>query len=356
MNCQNCGQQIAASSKFCRYCGAAVEAPKPKRLCPTCGAELNEDALSCWRCETSFDTEQAAPNFNADFNAGAPRIHPAQGSRVDLGEYYEGAETAEGAPAPSADAAEGTTYAGYSATPVAPEPVPAAPAAAPEAAPVKKSKAPMIAAISTAAVVALGVGAFFGVRSLAGSKDSDSSTAQAAHAAEGGTTTAAPVEDSTPAETTAATEAQTEKKTRKTTTTTKAATTTTTTAAPAPEYEGRKYDPKAKKTVIVVDDPDTGAWSNCFGGDWIDYHTLPRDTDLHFTVEVKLSDTFIGMMEADILNGDEQIGLAPTSMDAVTGWKHLGEEVNYVDGDFPIGNKLKALDGYNDGTYMVKAK
>ena len=116
------------------------------------------------------------------------------------------------------------------------------------------------------------------------------------------------------------------------------------------------YDAAATESVIINEDSDTGAWANCFGGSYIDYHTLPRDTDLHFTVEVKLSDTFIGMMEADILNGDEQIGLAPTSMDAVTGWKHLGEEVNYVDGDFPIGNKLKALDGYNDGTYMVKAK
>ena len=118
----------------------------------------------------------------------------------------------------------------------------------------------------------------------------------------------------------------------------------------------------AEDSTFDVEDPDTGAWQNCFGDDYFDFHTLPRDTDLTFTIEVKLSDTFISMMEADpdgsagLITGDEQIGLAPTSMTPTVGWKHLGEEVGYVTGDFPVGSVLKTLDGASDGTYKLKAK
>ena len=114
-----------------------------------------------------------------------------------------------------------------------------------------------------------------------------------------------------------------------------------------------KYDAAATQSVLEIEEPDTGAWANCLGSDYIDYHTLPRDKDLHFTLEVKLSDTFVGMMEADILNGDEQIGIAPTSQTPSLGWVHLGEVDGRVDGEFPIGNKLKTMEGYTDGTYKL---
>ena len=118
-----------------------------------------------------------------------------------------------------------------------------------------------------------------------------------------------------------------------------------------------KYDPNATETVIELEEPDTGAWANCFGDAYIDYHTIPRDTDLTFTVEIKLADTFLGMMDAGILNGDEQIGFAPTSMTAEDGWKHLGEELGFVKSDmYPVGVELAQMENGSDGTYKLKPK
>ena len=117
-----------------------------------------------------------------------------------------------------------------------------------------------------------------------------------------------------------------------------------------------KYDPNATQTVIEVEDPDTGAWKNPMGEAYIDFHTLPRDTALTITLELKLSDTFLGMLEAGITDGTEQIGVAPTSMTPTLGWKHLGEEAGFITGDFPIGAELAQLDGASDGTYKLKAK
>ena len=117
------------------------------------------------------------------------------------------------------------------------------------------------------------------------------------------------------------------------------------------------YKADATETVIELEDPDTGAWANCFGDGYIDYHTIPRGTDLTFTVEIKLSDTFLGMLEAGILNGDEQIGFAPTSMSAEDGWKHLGEELGFVKSDmYPVGVELAQMENGSDGTYKLKPK
>ncbi|MBR6873561.1 MAG: hypothetical protein IKN17_08680 [Ruminococcus sp.] len=118
-----------------------------------------------------------------------------------------------------------------------------------------------------------------------------------------------------------------------------------------------KYDPNATETVIELEEPDTGAWANCFGADYIDYHTIPKDTDLTMTVEIKLSDTFLGMMDADILVGDEQIGFAPTSMTAADSWVHLGENLGWVTSDeYPVGVELATMENGSDGTYKLKAK
>ena len=117
------------------------------------------------------------------------------------------------------------------------------------------------------------------------------------------------------------------------------------------------YNPDATETVIELEEPDTGAWANCFGDGYIDYHTIPRNTDLTFTVEIKLADTFLGMMDAGILNGDEQIGFAPTSMTAEDGWKHLGEELGFVKSDmYPVGVELATMENGSDGTYKLKPK
>ncbi len=118
-----------------------------------------------------------------------------------------------------------------------------------------------------------------------------------------------------------------------------------------------KYDPAATETVIEVEDPDTGAWANCFGDAYIDYHTIPKDRDLKFTVEIKLSDTFLGMLDAGITNGDEQIGFAPTSMTAADSWVHLGENLGWVTSDeYPVGVELAQMEGASDGTYKLKPK
>ena len=143
--------------------------------------------------------------------------------------------------------------------------------------------------------------------------------------------------------------------------------TTTTAAEPEPESEEEPepaedvpvFDPDATESVIVVEDPDTGPWANPMGEAYIDYHTLPRDTDLTFTVQVKLSDTFLEMMEADpdgsigLIKGDEQIGFAPSK---ANGWEHFCSKEGFLEADFPIGAKLKTMDGYTDGTYMLKQK
>ena len=132
--------------------------------------------------------------------------------------------------------------------------------------------------------------------------------------------------------------------------------TTTTAAEPEPESEEEPepaedvpvFDPDATESVIVVEDPDTGPWANPMGEAYIDYHTLPRDTDLTFTVQVKLSDTFLEMMEADpdgsigLIKGDEQIGFAPSK---ANGWEHFCSKEGFLEADFPIGAQLKTVPG-----------
>ena len=51
MICSGCGKEIADSAKFCKYCGAKIEPPKPKkRFCTECGKELSENAKFCKSC------------------------------------------------------------------------------------------------------------------------------------------------------------------------------------------------------------------------------------------------------------------------------------------------------------------
>ena len=182
--------------------------------------------------------------------------------------------------------------------------------------------------------------------------DSDSSTSSKKDSSKADSTAESTTEDESKEETTTTTEATTEAP----------AESTPDESEPEPAADDLVYDPEATSTVINLENPDTGAWANCFGEDYIDYRTLPRDTDLTFTVTVKLSDTFLSMLEADpdgsagLITGSEQIGFAPTSMTPTAGWKHLGEELGYVTGDFPVGRELMTMEGASDGTYMLKAK
>ena len=174
---------------------------------------------------------------------------------------------------------------------------------------------------------------------LAGCGDSDSSSKAATESKSEDTTTTTTAADESVEDTTTTTEATT--------------TTTTTEAEPEPTVE-IKYDPEATETVLEIDpaDQDTGAWANALGV-YFDANTFPADTDLTFTVEVQLTKTFVGMMDAGILVGDEQIGFAPSF---AHGWAHFGETYGNITADFPVGADLLQKDDFTDGTYKLKPK
>ena len=173
---------------------------------------------------------------------------------------------------------------------------------------------------------------------LAGCGDSDSSSkADTASEAETTTTTTAKEEETT------------------TTTTAKEEETTTTTTEAEPEPAGIAYDPEATESVFEFtdDEADTSAWASpipCY----FDARTFPEDSELTVTVDLKLSPMFVGMMEAGLLTGSEQIGIAPNEINE--GWHHFAEVPGTISAGFPIGALLAEMDGYNDGTYMLKPK
>ena len=52
--CPNCGAANDPGTKFCRECGAKLEAPPPaepqKRFCPSCGKEVAPGIKFCPEC------------------------------------------------------------------------------------------------------------------------------------------------------------------------------------------------------------------------------------------------------------------------------------------------------------------
>jgi len=51
MYCEKCGKQINDDSKFCMYCGAAVQKTEPEgKVCPDCGKEFEENMVFCDQC------------------------------------------------------------------------------------------------------------------------------------------------------------------------------------------------------------------------------------------------------------------------------------------------------------------
>jgi len=50
--CPSCGAQLSADAKFCRECGARIEAPVEitENVCPECGAAVPEGGKFCGSC------------------------------------------------------------------------------------------------------------------------------------------------------------------------------------------------------------------------------------------------------------------------------------------------------------------
>ncbi|MBR6101798.1 MAG: hypothetical protein IKP95_05170 [Ruminococcus sp.] len=162
--------------------------------------------------------------------------------------------------------------------------------------------------------------------------------------------------------TTTASETVTEAVTEAVTTTsapeTKAPVTTTEAAPVEPAYT---FDPEATESVFEFeeDDIDTAEWANPLGS-YFDANTFPADTDLKFTIEVKLSDKLLKMMDQGIDPGDKQIGFLPSLANACesfgydAGWGHFGEKQGTIKADFPLGAELWRMENYTDGKYKLK--
>lgn len=59
--CKICGQEISRGSRFCKWCGAAVEQEKPAssgKVCPNCHAPLNGNEIFCGECGAKIEWPQ----------------------------------------------------------------------------------------------------------------------------------------------------------------------------------------------------------------------------------------------------------------------------------------------------------
>ncbi|MBR1383184.1 MAG: hypothetical protein IJ555_05155 [Ruminococcus sp.] len=144
------------------------------------------------------------------------------------------------------------------------------------------------------------------------------------------------------------------------TTTTEATTSETESEAEPEVTTDIAYDPEATETVFEFDQDtqDTGAWANSIGV-WFDSHTFPADTDLTFTVQLQLTDTFVSMIENGLVSDQDQIGFIPSfaspddTYEYPEGWGHFGEKEGTITADFPIGIDLLGMEGFTDGTYKL---
>ena len=64
--CPQCGKKVNPGSKFCIYCGTALEAPAEQpeekvevKVCKTCGKPLEEGAVFCTNCGTKIEDDKA---------------------------------------------------------------------------------------------------------------------------------------------------------------------------------------------------------------------------------------------------------------------------------------------------------
>ena len=55
--CPSCGAELEQDARFCPACGAPV--PPPERFCWSCGGELATDAQFCARCGSPVEGWQA---------------------------------------------------------------------------------------------------------------------------------------------------------------------------------------------------------------------------------------------------------------------------------------------------------
>ena len=95
MRCEACGKEISDGARFCRFCGAKIEPPKPeKRFCAQCGAELGESAKFCKKC--------GAPAASAGEPDGAVLTIPVDGPVLSV-------SITDAPPAAAAAAAAGVT-------------------------------------------------------------------------------------------------------------------------------------------------------------------------------------------------------------------------------------------------------
>lgn len=63
--CNNCGQQLEDTAKFCPECGTKLEI---KRFCMECGAELNPTAKFCMECGTPVKSNEVSKDSNKTSN------------------------------------------------------------------------------------------------------------------------------------------------------------------------------------------------------------------------------------------------------------------------------------------------
>ena len=64
--CPQCRKKVNPGSKFCIYCGAALEAPTEQpeekaevKVCKACGKPLEEGAVFCTNCGTKIEDDKA---------------------------------------------------------------------------------------------------------------------------------------------------------------------------------------------------------------------------------------------------------------------------------------------------------
>lgn len=58
IKCSKCGGELVDDAKFCKFCGASVEAESWQIVCPSCGNSLSADAWFCSNCGARLDIKE----------------------------------------------------------------------------------------------------------------------------------------------------------------------------------------------------------------------------------------------------------------------------------------------------------